>query len=330
MPTEPYRGKQDDIYFVNERVGWYANGAGKIYKTTDSGKSWQKQLDQPGTYFRCLAFLDENHGFAGNIGPGYFPNVSDPHPLYETKDGGATWQPISTIEGPPVVGLCALQVLREEFVNAGKLEVRTRLIGVGRVGGPVAMIVSDDLGATWQHITLPKRAAMAFDVHFFNRREGFIASATDDDVAESHALILRTQDGGATWQEVYQSNRPYEMTWKIAFPTSKVGYVTIQSYNPDPKVAERYVAKTIDGGQSWQELPLVTNAAVREFGIAFVDESTGWIGAMPHGFFTSDGGKNWIKAEIGNAVNKVRIVPSDNKKLLFGIGTEVRRLEINQ
>jgi hypothetical protein len=81
LTTETYRGKQDDIYFVNDRIGWYANGAGKIYKTSDGGSTWQKQLDQSGTYFRCLAFLDDNHGYAGNIGPGYFPNVSDSCPL---------------------------------------------------------------------------------------------------------------------------------------------------------------------------------------------------------------------------------------------------------
>ncbi len=332
LKTETFRGKQDDIYFVNDRIGWYANGAGKIYKTTDGGSAWQKQLDQPGTYFRCLAFLDENHGYAGNIGPGYFPNVSDSCPLYETKDGGTTWQKVTSIEGPPVVGLCALQVLREEFINAGKLERRTRLIGVGRVGGPTAMIVSDDLGATWQQIDISKQAAMAFDVHFFNRREGFIAASTDADVANSNALILRTQDGGETWTKVYESSRPYELTWKISFPTRKVGYVTIQSYNPDPKVAERFVAKSIDGGESWKEIPLVTNASVREFGIAFLNETTGWVGAMPHGFFTSDGGDTWVKANIGNAVNKIRLIPSDqpgNKKTWgYAIGTEVHRLEL--
>ena len=328
LKTDSYRGKQDDIYFVNDRVGWYANGVGKIYKTTDGGTTWQKQLEQPGTYFRCLAFLDENHGYAGNIGPGYFPNVTDSCPLYETKDGGTTWQKVTSIEGPPVVGLCAIQVLREEFINAGKLEIRTRLIGVGRVGGPAAMIVSDDLGVTWQQVDIAKLASMAFDVHFFNRREGFIAACTDADVANSNALILRTQDGGESWTKAYVSSRPYELTWKISFPTRKVGYVTIQSYNPDPKIAERFVAKTLDGGETWKEIPLVTNAAVREFGIAFFNESTGWIGAMPHGFFTTDGGANWIKASMGNAVNKIRLVPGDKKKWAYAIGSEVHRLEI--
>ena len=31
LPTEPYPGKQDDIFFVNERTGWYGNGAGKVF-----------------------------------------------------------------------------------------------------------------------------------------------------------------------------------------------------------------------------------------------------------------------------------------------------------
>lgn len=328
LDTEPYRGKQDDIFFVNEQIGWYANGAGKIFKTTDGGKSWQKQLDQPGTYFRCLAFLDENHGFAGNIGPGYFPNVTDNNPLYETKDGGQTWQPVKTIEGKPVVGLCAIQVLREQFVNAGKLDTRTRLIGVGRVGGPVAMITSDDSGATWQQTDISEHAAMAFDVHFFDRRIGFIAAATDANVAQSHALILHTQDGGATWKKVFESNRPFELTWKIAFPSRQIGYVTIQSYNPDSSVVDRFVAKTIDGGLTWQEIPLVQDAKVREFGVAFLNESIGWIGAMPHGFFTDDGGKSWRKADIGNAVNKIRLISNSDSTIGVAIGTGIFKIEI--
>ncbi|MFN9719520.1 MAG: WD40/YVTN/BNR-like repeat-containing protein [Planctomycetota bacterium] len=199
LETEPYRGKQDDIFFINPAVGWYVNGAGKIFKTINGGESWVLQLHKPGTYFRCIAFLDENIGFAGNIGPDYFPNVSDTIPLCQTSNGGDPWTEVTTIEGPPIVGLCALQVLHEPFVNAGQLEERVRVIGVGRVGGPTAMIISDDLGKSWQQISLAESAAMAFDVNFFNRNEGFMAAAANTDVAESNALILSTSDGGRTW-----------------------------------------------------------------------------------------------------------------------------------
>ncbi len=227
LETEPYRGKQDDIFFINPEIGWYVNGAGKIFKTTNGGDSWVQQLHKPGTYFRCIAFVDEKLGFVGNIGPDYFPNVSDKTPLYQTTDGGETWTEVTTIEGPPIVGLCAMQVLKEKFVNAGQLDERTRIIGVGRVGGPTAMIVSDDLGKTWQQISIAEHAAMAFDVHFFNRNEGIIAAATNADVAQSNALILSTSDGGKTWTKPWKSERPFELTWKISFPTREVGYVTI-------------------------------------------------------------------------------------------------------
>ena len=35
--TITYPGKQDDICFINENIGWYCNGQGKIYKTNNGG-----------------------------------------------------------------------------------------------------------------------------------------------------------------------------------------------------------------------------------------------------------------------------------------------------
>jgi photosystem II stability/assembly factor-like uncharacterized protein len=168
---------------------------------------------------------------------------------------------------------------------------------------------------------------MVLDLHFFDRTHGVMASASSANVAESNALILTTDDGGATWTERYRSNRPYETTWKISFPTRDVGYVTIQSYNPDTTASQRSVAKTTDGGKTWTEIPLVDNHAVREFGIAFVDERTGWVGALPNGFYTSDGGATWSPVKFGNAVNKIRIVPDKDGYVAYAVGVEVHRLD---
>ncbi|MDX2147687.1 MAG: hypothetical protein SFZ23_09215 [Planctomycetota bacterium] len=328
LNTEAYRGKQDDVFFVTPRIGWYVNGAGKIFKTTDAGETWTLQLHKPGTYFRCIAFLDEQRGFAGNIGPGYFPNVTDDVPLYQTLDGGATWTPVTTIEGPAIVGLCAMEVVREEFINAGNLQTRTRIVGVGRVGGPSVLIFSDDLGATWKQIDLTPHGAMAFDVHFFDFNHGVVASATTTDVTQSRALILTTSDAGKTWTKAFESTRPYELTWKIAFPTRDIGYVTIQSYNPDPAASQRFVAKTTDAGKTWSEIPLVDDHKVRQFGVAFVDAQRGWIGAMPHGFQTVDGGATWSRTNFGNAVNKIRVLRDGDDVHAFAIGVDVSKTKL--
>ncbi|MEI7658861.1 MAG: alpha/beta fold hydrolase [Phycisphaerae bacterium] len=328
LATEAYPGKQDDIFFIDDKTGWYGNGAGKIFRTADGGDTWTKVWEKPGTFVRCMAFIDDKVGVMGNIGPGYFPGVTDPTPVYRTEDGGITWTPATSIEGAPVVGLCAFDVVKVPFVNAGNLDHRPRIVGVGRVGGPAAYIWSDDLGRTWKQGSIPAIGTMAFDVTFLDERRGFIASSTSTDVAASNALILATEDGGATWTEVYRSTRPYELTWKFSFPEANVGYCTIQSYDPDPAASARFVAKTVDGGRTWTEVPLVNDHRVRQFGVAFLDATTGWVGAMPHGFVTRDGGLTWSKAGFGNAVNKIRLVRTGQDVTGFAIGTNVHRLRL--
>jgi photosystem II stability/assembly factor-like uncharacterized protein len=326
LSSEPYPGKQDDIFFVTPELGFYGNGAGKIFRTTDGGTNWEKVFEQKGTFVRCLAFTDEKHGVMGNIGPGYFPGVTDSTPVYRTEDGGTTWTPVQSIEGAPVVGLCAFDIVQVPFINAGVLDRRPRIVGVGRVGGPTAYIWSDDLGRSWKQGTIPETGAMAFDVKFLDEKRGFIASSSHADVAEANAVILATEDGGATWTQVYRSTRPFETTWKLSFPTPDTGYCTIQSYNPDPTASQRFVAKTTDGGRTWSEVPLVDDHKVREFGIAFLDAEVGWIGAVPHGFGTVDGGKTWEPVDFGNAVNKIRLIHGEDGITGYAIGVEIHKL----
>ncbi|MEY5032659.1 MAG: hypothetical protein RL354_1690, partial [Planctomycetota bacterium] len=86
--------------------------------------------------------------------------------------------------------------------------------------------------------------------------------------------------------------------------------------------------KTTDGGKTWAEIPLVDDHKVREFGIAFVDEDLGWVGAMPHGFGTTDGGKTWEPVDFGNAVNKIRLLRGQDRVTGYAIGVEIHKLEL--
>ena len=328
LPTEPYRGKQDDVVFVDENTGWYGNGAGKLFRTDDGGRTWTKQLDRPGSFVRALGFVDADLGFLGNIGPDYFPGVTDATPLYRTRDGGASWEPV-TIDGPAVKGICAIDVLRSPFINAGVLDHRVTIRAGGRVGAPAFLATSRDRGETWTSEDLSAHTAMILDVQFVSERVGFICGASSGDVQQSRAVILRTEDGGRSWSRVFEGARTFELTWKMSWPTPEVGYVTIQSYDPDVTKSARYLAKSTDGGRTWSELPWVDDHAVRAFGIGFVDAERGWIGAVPGGFETRDGGRTWARVEMGNAVNKIRVVPrADGGKSVIGIGVELHRLDL--
>jgi photosystem II stability/assembly factor-like uncharacterized protein len=325
LNTEPYPGKQDDICFVSPQLGWYVNGYGRIYQTKDGGQTWAKQLEQKGTFFRCVAFIDSLRGFAGTVGTDYFPNVTDTIPLYRTLDGGKTWAPVS-YKGPYIKGLCAIDIVKEQYINHGKIDHKYHIYAVGRVGSPAMMMVSHDDGQTFTSSDLNASASMLFDIKMFNTKEGIACAASDANIAESNALILQTKDGGKTWTKVFQSTRPFETTWKASFPSRKVGYVTIQSYNPDPNVQQQRIAKTTDGGHTWQEMNLVEDAQAREFGIGFLDESHGFVGTMNSGFETRDGGQTWTKVDLGRACNKIRIYQDKGQTYGYAIGVNVFKL----
>jgi photosystem II stability/assembly factor-like uncharacterized protein len=323
LNTVPYNGKQDDICFVSPDVGWYGNGEGKLYRTQDGGEVWESVWEQPGTFIRALGFIDAQHGFLGNVGMGAYPNVSDARPLYRTRDGGVTWTPVEAENIGIVAGICGIDVLPQQRIYQGELRTSAIVHAAGRVGGPATMLRSFDGGETWRVLDLRQYAGMILDVKFFDAETGLVCAASSSNVAEANALILRTDDGGATWTEAYRSPRLFENCWKMSFPTRRVGYATVQNYAQG--TADRVVIKTADGGASWRELPLVSDPRVREFGVGFVDENWGWVGSTTTGFETLDGGASWAPIEMGRAVNKIRIVRSPDAVRAYAIGTNVFR-----
>jgi hypothetical protein len=315
VAAAPYNAsKQDGVFFLNKDTGWVVNGSGRIYKTLNGGTTWIQQRNSPGTYFRAIAFANEQVGFAGNVGMNYFPNVTDPSPLYKTVDGGNSWVDVSaSISGVVPTGICAIQAVSSNVIYAG-----------GRVGGPPVIIKSTDGGNTWVGTDLSAQCGMILDIHFHSPDTGYVFAGSNVDVASSSASVLRTTDGGQTWTVVYTSPRSYELTWKAWFPSHQVGYVTIQSY--DSNTSQRYIAKTTDGGVTWNELPLI-NSAVREFGVGFINENVGWVGGESTGYQTLDGGQTWTPKNIGQYANKFTIVQNtDGTKTAYAVGLRLFKM----
>jgi photosystem II stability/assembly factor-like uncharacterized protein len=227
-----------------------------------------------------------------------------------------------------VKGLCAIDILKKQSIFQGVLQDRTIIHAAGRVGGPGFVMRSLDGGETWKVLDLNQQVGPILDVKFFDENNGLVFAGTDANVEKSNALILQTRDGGVTWKKVYQSTRPYEITWKASFPTRNTGYVTVQSYDPDKSASKRVVAKTTDGGNTWREIPLVDEHAVRQFGIAFADEKTGWVGTSTSGFQTLDGGATWSRVDMGRAVNKIRLMPTADGLVGYAIGVDIHKLVV--
>jgi len=74
---------------------------------------------------------------------------------------------------------------------------------------------------------------------------------------------------------------------------------------------------------------MVDDAKVQEFGVGFVDPMHGWIGALPSGFETLDGGATWKPiASMPVATNKIRVVRDGTTAKIWSIGLDVRHLDM--
>jgi photosystem II stability/assembly factor-like uncharacterized protein len=327
-PTAPKGAKMDDIFFPSASVGYAVSGAAStVYKSTDGGATWSVAFTHAGTYFRSLDFLDEMHGFASNLGAGLSPSITDTNVLYETKDGGQTWNPVTSITGPMPSGIC----------NQNDID-GTHLVAVGRVEGPPFFMKSSDAGATWTSTSLSSQLSMLIDARFTTPLDGIVIGSTPGNITTGsppfYCTVLHTADGGQSWQTAFTSKTSDSLCWKISFPSPNVGYVSVQDAGGSGPPS---FLKTTDGGQTWTEMPLPSNSSGSYLGIGvgFITEDIGWVSAdfasttaAPEPTYrTIDGGKTWTPdSALKSPINRFRFLTPTTA---FAIGGTIWKLDVN-
>jgi photosystem II stability/assembly factor-like uncharacterized protein len=308
-PANAFR--HDDIFFSDVTRGWAVNADGQIWRTLDSGNSWTQLVNQPQTYFRCVGFIDSLKGFAGNLGANSWGPSTDTNCLYQTLDGGISWTPVTNISGPRPLGLCGINVFDDSVINV-----------CGRVEGPAFFMRSEDGGASWTSTDMSGYAQSLVDCYFFSRDSGFVVGGTDSVFTNSYAVVLFTSDGGNTWSSVHTSTHLQTHCWKISFPSDNVGYVSVEC-NTAPYV----FLKTVNGGQSWQEMSYTTTAPAMVQGVGFINDSTGWLGGFSRTYFTNDGGATWTGSLLNQKLNRMRFI---NDSMGYAVGATIYRINTSQ
>ncbi|HVZ41380.1 MAG TPA: YCF48-related protein [Candidatus Kapabacteria bacterium] len=175
-------------YATAER-GFMVCGNGYIYRTADSGNTWQ------GSFATMPAAGDTAQvRMIRSASPrvAYAAGTRKPHPneqprlvslLFRTEDSGATWMPmnVNNAGGLLDVSYWPISVLDE------------RTVQVGRSDGYIVRTV--DGGQTWDSVRL-EGAGTITDLKFFNARMGYL-------VTSYPGSIYRSDDGGAHWVREY-------------------------------------------------------------------------------------------------------------------------------
>lgn len=293
LPNAPITWRFDDMYFLNPQEGWAINPYysyltpnqyARVVHTTDGGQSWETLLDSSVTFIRSVGFADSQTGWFGNLGE----TTPDTNFLYQTTDGGHNWAAVTALAGPRPSGICGISVVTDSLVFA-----------YGRYSGPAVIMRTQDKGQTWTSQSMDSVASGLVDGWFFDQDTGFVIGSYGNPVQK--ALILSTVDGGDTWQVRHQGQRDDEILWKVFFPSRMVGYVAVEGdidhIGPLPDTS--WVLKTTDGGMTWHEKPVRTDAFYRLQGIGFINDQVGWAGGdccLAVSFATTDGGDTWTPA----------------------------------
>jgi photosystem II stability/assembly factor-like uncharacterized protein len=302
----------NDNFFLTPELGWAVNGIGQIHKTSNGGVTWTKQFDKTNlTHFRSIGFFDSLTGFAGALGwgdsVGHPNDAKDTVILYKTINGGLSWIPEHQLTSSTVRrGFCGMQVFNDSIIYA-----------VGRVRGPAWFYKTIDRGQTWNAKNMNGYAAGLVDVYFFTRDSGFAVGLTNITHEQSQAIILKTSNGGDTWDTSYVATRTNEWAWKISFPSRKIGFVSLQR---DHGLAPVYILKTTDGGVTWNPKLFSTTGYFVQ-GIGFLNDTLGWVGGSTlQPKQTTDGGETWTPLSIGNSLNRFRKI---NDSLMYVSGAGV-------
>lgn len=304
VPGAPVTYRFEDVSFIGN-TGWVADNNDTvvvgiiIYKTTDGGNTWNKcDTIITGSNFgmaRSVEFINDSIGFIGTIANANATVAS----IYRTTDGGNTFDSVVS------------PALQNGFGVCGMAHYGNTVIGVGRYDGERHFYKSTDAGLTWTAQVLDTSLVDGLvDCYMFNDSI-YIASGQGMDNGIRKAVILKTYDGGTTWQRTAVSTSPYSWGWKIHFLENGVGTCSLEHSDK--------IFMTNDSGTTWTEhfVGLCSAGVVEYGGNGFLNDSLGWV-ADQFGsqcmFETRDGGTTWQNIYFGNSID--RMVKLDSVTML--------------
>lgn len=238
------------------------------------------------SHFRALSVVDDRvawvSGSQGTFG--------------KTINGGTTWKfrPIKNFEKLEFRALFAFDSLRAVIANAG---------------APAYVLYTKDGGENWSvAYTNEHKDAFIDGMDFWNANEGMVYG----DAIDGRMLLLRSHDGGMSWNELPFDERPALKEGEGSFAASGTGIRCMGDQDvliaTGGKTSRLWISD--DRGARWAVFnpPILQGETMTGiFSVAFRD-SLHWIIVggnyekdtlkTDHVFYTQDGGNQWMRPAI--------------------------------
>lgn len=293
-------GRYDDLSFINMNTGWVIDNE-RVFKTTDGGTTWVNySTGMSGN--RSIGFFDSQTGILGHFS-------TTTNSMQRTTNGGVNWAALDMGSGA-INGICGISIADSNTAYA---------CGTYYTYGRA--FKTTDKGQTWAVVFNDTSLARTLiDCYFWSSDSGLIAGGYNTgNFMTGYSVVLRTVDGGNSWQRVFKSQRTGEWCWKISFNpaySKSFGVISIERFS-----GTSFYLKTTNQGLSWQENSVMT---YHEQGIGFLNENTGWIGGAPNDstMQTTDGGISWMRVGWSRHLNRIRFI---NDTIAYACGSTVSK-----
>ncbi|MBD3377274.1 M20/M25/M40 family metallo-hydrolase [candidate division KSB1 bacterium] len=247
----------NDLLFIDSMHGWAAGSIGRLYRTIDGGKTWQTMASGEQDYLDGLFFVDSATGWVIS-----FKEYGNNSRILHTRDAGDTW----TVQYSSPHPLEELIFISPDSGFA--------------IGNNGTLAKTIDKGETWTTSDLGNY--MFEDIQFVDSRTGFIIGGYFSQGVTT-SVILRTRDGGATWQEIYSGSNQYFFGMDWLDP--QTGWIS--GWRGD-------LLRTNDGGAHWIPVDQGENSFID---VQVVDKETRYTITSRAIYVSMDDGENWKSTE---------------------------------
>ncbi|MBK6771228.1 MAG: T9SS type A sorting domain-containing protein [Ignavibacteria bacterium] len=337
--------------------GWYFessnNISGKSFYTVDGGVHWLPSVIPDSVRaITNIKYISDNTAYAvgaynlsnvsgrtsgavnimklaknnrASLGVSFSPGYSAV--ILKTTDGGSSWFTFGNVPDDYNY-LYQLEFIDPaNFLMIGTHQTYNNF--TGKLG------TSNDGGNNWRNVSIPLNEG---DLNCLQYAGGkiFAAGYEETSIPGTRAIILKSDDNGATWtKKIYPSEENFN---DIKFTDNTIGYACSYYYT-NSRIPVSKIYRTTDGGSSWNPLNMDLDSVminkigvckqtgvVTAFGNRYGDEIGGISNNKCFILSSSDFGENWVSQKSINNGNvflrDMVFLDSDNAYTVGFLGTD--------
>ena len=249
------------VDFADNNTGYACGNYGTLLKSTNAGQSWQQVNSGTGKRLHSIDFVNAGTGFMGGT------NLM----LKKTTDGSQSWQNIQLPTQGQWDSLYTIMDINMVNQNVGYV--------VGFFQLECKIWKTTNGGNSW-NILGTGGANYLMNLYLLNENFGFAYGGP------TYSEVVRTTDGGASWQQVSQESY---IAYSMCFIDSLKGVYGC---------ADGRIYKTSDGGLTWTFAICPSSLDITS--IYFINSTTGFgFGTGSVYIKTTDGGNTWDEFSLG-------------------------------